>query len=290
MGYALILLLLTCGIGNLSTIITRNYARKTARIPNSYNIYLLLVSPAASLFFFFSAKGNVALNLPTFLFSLVFAVVSLLSMWLGLVSYQKASLVHASVFVGAGGVVLPFFFEMIFFGEDFSGYRLLSVLVRLITIMIPLIADRNSFRGVGICVIRFFISGLAGIIPKLYIEHPQVMDINVFCFWTNIFIFPIVCAMVLSRSKPQKLIQNVRQIHPLFYVSLLVAIFLGNIGTLMSMQVLEYISATLSSVISSSLSMISITVLSVFLYREPLSKATAISVALSIFAVILSVM
>lgn len=273
----------------MGSIITRNYARKTANIPNSYNIYLLLVPPIASLFFF-SASGDVSLNLPTFLFSLVYAVLSLTSMWLGLVAFQRANLVHISVFSSAGGVIFPFLFEVLVWSEDFSGNRLLSVLLRLATVMIPLLADRKSFQGMTVCLATFFLSGITGIVPKLYIEHPQTMDNNVFCFWTNIFILPIVCAIILRRSSPRKLLQNIRQIHPLLYLSLLVSILLGNVGTLLSMQALHHISATLSSVISSSLNLVVITLLSVFLYRESLTKATAVSVVLSILAIILGVM
>ena len=290
MGTALILLIATCLIGNTGSVITRNYARKTANIPNSYNIYLLLVPPIASLFFFFSANGSVGLNMPTFLFSLVYAVLSLTSMWLSLVSLQQANLVHINVFSSAGGVIFPFLFEAIIWGEAFSGSRLISVLLRLSTVMIPLIVDRDNFRGMGVCIARFLLSGVVGIIPKLYIEHPQTLSNDIFCFWTNIFILPIICVIIFRRSSPKKLVENIRQIHPLFYLSLVAAILLGNVGTLLSMQALNYISATLSSVISSSLSMVSVTFLSVFLYREGFSKATAISVVLSILAIILGVL
>ena len=290
MGTALLLLISCCLVGNTSSIITRNYARKTATVPNAYNIYLLLVPPIASLFFFFSAKGTVTLNVPTFLFSLVYAVMSLTSMRLSLAAYQRANLVHISVFSSAGGVIFPFLFEVLIWGENFSGNRILSVLLRLATVMIPLIADRKSFRGMTVCLATFFLSGVVGIVPKLYIEHPSTMDTNTFCFWTNIFILPIICTITLRRSGPKKLLTNIRQIPPVLYLSLLASIMLSNTGTLLSMQALHHISATLSSVISSSLNMVVITLLSVFLYRERLTKATATSVILSILAIILGVM
>lgn len=290
MGTALLLLISCCLVGNTSSIITRNYARKTATVPNAYNIYLLLVPPIASLFFFFSAGGDVSLNLPTFLFSLAYAVLSLTSMRLSLVAFQRANLVHINVFSNAGSVISLFLFEVLIWREDFSGGRLISVLLRLATVMIPLIVDRKSFRGMTVCLATFFLSGIVGIVPKLYIEHPSTMDTNTFCFWTNIFILPIICTVTLRRSGPRKLLQNIRQISPLLYLSLLVSILLSNTGTLLSMQALHHISATLSSVISSSLNMIVITLLSVFLYRESFSKATAASVALSILAIILGVM
>lgn len=290
MGTALLLLISCCLVGNTSSIITRNYARKTATVPNAYNIYLLLVPPIASLFFFFSAGGDVSLNLPTFLFSLAYAVLSLTSMRLSLVAFQRANLVHINVFSHAGSVISLFLFEVFIWQEDFSGGRLISVLLRLATVMIPLIADRKSFRGMTVCLATFFLSGITGIVPKLYIEHPSTMDTNTFCFWTNIFILPIICTVTLRKSGPKKLLKNIQQISPLLYLSLLLSIMLSNTGTLLSMQALHHISATLSSVISSSLNMIVITLLSVFLYREPFSKATAASVVLSILAIILGVM
>ena len=290
MGTALLLLISCCLVGNTSSIITRNYARKTATVPNAYNIYLLLVPPIASLFFFFSAGGDVSLNLPTFLFSLAYAVLSLTSMRLSLVAFQRANLVHINVFSHAGSVISLFLFEVFIWQEDFSGGRLISVLLRLATVMIPPIADRKSFRGMTVCLATFFLSGITGIVPKLYIEHPSTMDTNTFCFWTNIFILPIICTVTLRKSGPKKLLKNIQQISPLLYLSLLLSIMLSNTGTLLSMQALHHISATLSSVISSSLNMIVITLLSVFLYREPFSKATAASVVLSILAIILGVM
>lgn len=274
----------------MGSILIRNYARNTAKIPNAYNIYLLLVPPIASLFFLFSASGNVSLNTPTFLFSLAYAVLSLTAMWLNLVSLQKANLVYINVFSSAGSVIFPFLFETIIWGEGFSGNRLIAVFLRLATVMIPLLVDRDNFQGMGLCIARFLLSGITGIVPKLYIEHPQTMDNNTFCFWTNIFILPIICIIIFRRTSPKKLAANIRQIHPIFYISLLAAILMGNANTLLSMQALNFISATLSSVISSSLSMVAVTLLSVFLYKEGFTKATAASVVLSILAIILGVL
>lgn len=290
MGNALIFLLLSCLVGNTSSVITRNYVRKTGHIPNSYNIYSLLVPPVAALFFLFSAKDGVGLNMPTFLFSLAYAAASLASLRLSLVSLQRANLVHINVFSSAGGVIFPFLFEVLLRGEDFSGYRLISILLRLATVTIPLIADRKTFRGMGVCIAGFFLSGFVTFIPKLYVENPHTLSNNTLCFWTNFLMLPIVFANILRQGSPKKILQNIRQIHPLFYVSLVVSIMLGNAGTLFSMQALQYISATLSSVMSSSLNMATITLLSVFLYQEPFTKATAASVFLSILAIIFGVM
>lgn len=71
---------------------------------------------------------------------------------------------------------------------------------------------------------------------------------------------------------------------------MIVSIAIGNISTLLAIQALRLISATVYSVLFSSLAMIITVLISVCLYKEKLAKETMMSIIFSILAIVSGVL
>lgn len=288
-----ILMIISVLLGNFSTVLQKNYTIKTSGIKTALNLYMLICHPIAAIYYFCMAKGNIPLNFPTFIFSFCYAFVCIASVVLSMLAFSRISLIYISVFSGAGGVIIPFLFELIFRDEAFSIFHICSVIMRILAVLSPLILSKKysgEFRGgLLICVLLFLNGGLATIIPKLFAEYPKSLSANTFCFWTNIIIVPVLTIYILKKDGIKSLKCDIKKIKP----SVLSYVFTGtafnNINSVISLYTLKFISATFKSVFTSSFSMIVTVFISRFIYKETISKPMVVSVIFSILAVIIGV-
>ena len=292
MHYLLILFIVFLNCGGL--FFNRKFARDTQQIPHSYEIYTLLLYPLATVYYFLLAKGNVPLNWPTLLFSIVFAVICLGSNLFNIRALRSVNVVHITIFEGAGATILPFLFEAIVLRESFSVFTVLAVILRLIAVSIPLLFSKqkkeSSAGGIFICVMLFVIAGSANIITKLYGDHPNVYSDSSFCFWTNVCILPIVLFRALRSTSFQTLKAQCRKIPKKDYLYIILTMALSNLATLLVIEAVRQTGATLYSVLSASSQIVAYTLLSVFAYKEKLTKETLLGVIFSILAIVVGVL
>ena len=258
-------------VQGFSTIFRKNYVNDNINVKNSLNIYLLLSHPIAAVYFLLMAGGKVPLNIPSFWFSFVYAWICMASVLFTMLAYDKINLVYISVFSGAGAMIVPFVYDLLV-GIEFSVYKYIAVILRLAAVLIPLIFNRSKNRGLIICVILFFVSGFAGIIPKLYGQWEGVVSDESFCFWTNIVIMPIVGVLIFTQNRPGEIVGDIKKIRPSGYIYILLATAISNIGTLLSIGIMRVVSPTVYSILTSSLGMVITALISVFIYKEELSK------------------
>ncbi len=289
MAMAYIAILFVDLIGGAGTIFRKNFVRDNINVKNSLNIYMLLAHPVAALYFLAMAGGRVPLNVPSFWFSCVYAVSCTASVMCSMLAYDRINLIYISVFSSAGGMIIPFVFDL-FRGEGFTVWKYISVAIRMAAVFVPIVFTKSKNRGLLIGMFLFCISGLAKIIPKLYGEWEGVVSDESFCFWTNILIMPIIVTLIFSQSKPKEIMGDMKKIRPSGYVYILLATAAANVGSLMSIEILRSISPTVYSILSSSLGMIITALISAFIYKEEINKQSVISLVLSVVAVVLGVM
>lgn len=287
-GYLLILL--NNGLGCLNTVCRKEYIKTSGRAKTALDIYVLLVHPIAAMYFFLLAGGNVPLNLPSALFAAVYAVLCLSSVIFSMTALGRVNLIYISVFSGAGGVVLPFLFDLIFQGQGLSVTRFLAVAVRLCAIIIPLMTNKEEMKNLLVCVFLFLVSGAATIVPRLYSAYPGVVSDNSYCFWTNIFILPIATLAVLKKNSVKAVAEDMKKIPLKAYLCVFATTACSNIGSLVTLQILRMVDVSVYAVISGSVGMLETVLLSTLVYKEKFTVRSAVSVVCSIAAVVLGVL
>lgn len=290
MGYLLTLIILLVGNGN--TIISKTYIKKNAQrqIKTSNSIYILLAHPVAAIFFFIIAKGDVSLNLPTFIFSVLYGLCSIGSVILNFRAYRETNLVYMSVFSGAGAFVIPFFVEWLVWNIPFSNLDFVAVALRTTAIFIPLLFDREKKKGLHICVLLFFLGAFSTLVSRAYTLSTDVMATSSWFFWTNIVVIPMATIAVLMKEGAKTLSGDLKRMSPMLYVLIIVATAMSNVTSLIVIEVIKLLGTTMYSVISSAMGMVLTILLSVLFFKENVKKAAYISAALSVAAGILSVL
>lgn len=288
MGCLLILFLLL--MGNVNTIVGKNYIKKSMQIKTANSIYILLAHPVAAIFFFIMAKGNVPLNIPTLLFSVAYGLCSIFSVILSFRAYRETNLVYMSVFSGAGGFIIPFFAEWLFWDMNFSGTDFVCVLLRTAAIFIPLFFDKEKRKGMTICMLLFGLSAFSTLVTRAYTLTPGVQPASSWFFWTNIAVLPMITIAVLAKEGPKTVASDVKQMKPVLFLLIIFATALSNVSSLIAVRVISLLGTTMYQIISSAIGMVLTILLSALLYKEDIKMPTYISAALSVAAGIISVL
>lgn len=271
---------------SVCTVLNKFYTNTTLGIKNANAIFLILSHPIAIILFFILAKGNVPINLTTLIYVVIYAIICLSTVLFTLISFNKTNLIAISVFTGAGGVILPFIIESIFSISTFSIYQIFSVVFRLIAVCLPFIFIKSRKKGLIYCIILFFISGAAVLLVKFYNITANTVSDNSFCFWTNVFILPASIVLLLFSSKPKEIIKDAKNIRLSSYLILIGVTLLNNLCTLMTLIAMNYVSATIFSVLQSAGAFILTSIASVTIFKEKLTKTEFFSLTFSIISVV----
>ena len=278
-------------IGSCTRILQKNYVNNTKEIKTSSDIYMFVGIITATIYYFFLAGGKVPLNLPTLIFSVVFALIATLSVYMRLIAYNYATLVHINVISGALGTILPFLYEFLFTDIVFTQNKIISVFFRVMAICVVWLFDREKSqtkKGILICIILGIISGAAGITTRMYANFPNVESDGSFFFWTNIFTLPMIFIKIFRKTDVKTFTADLKRIKFYNYLLILGDIFVSNGITFISIDIMRHISGTAHSIIGGSIGLLATTFISSVIYKEPIYLQTVISVILSIVAVILN--
>lgn len=283
--------LITAIAGGFTPMLKKNYVINTRSVKSSGDIYLFVNIIAATLYFYILAFGKVPLNTPTLVFSVVYALLGVVSVLYGLKVYEFAPVVYITVISGATGTILPFLYELLFTDIVFSPFKITSVFFRVGAICLILFFNRKekiTFKGMIICLAFGIIGGLAGVLVRMYARYPGVESDGSLFFWTNVFTIPMIFINLFRKTKIKTFLTEMKQIKAGNYCYALGGMLVSNAITFVSIEIMRHISGTVYSVINGSVHLLASAFISAVIYKEKITKPTAISVALSIVAVVLS--
>lgn len=272
----------------------KKFQNDTLGIDSSVNIYLFLNCILGMIFFASLAGWNVIPNIPTLVFSLIFAGNSIFSNIVNLLAIRKVNIANMAVFSGAGSIILPIFFGILFLKESVPLFKWLAVILLLIVIILPLFNKigykKTNLPGYIYCLLLFIDAGISTIVCKLYGLTPGVLNDNIFCFWTNVFIFPFAIILSLKSGGPGLLLSDMKEIKPKTYFFGISSIVLGFSATLLSIRILKTVNIAAYTIINSSLSLIFTAFFSRVCFKEKITPQIVLSITLSVAAIILNIL
>ncbi len=187
MKYYLIILLSVIGLA-INFVLTKIYQNRTGtalRVSVLYNIF----SGVCSTLVFFCLNG---FRFPITPFSLLLALLmTLLSGTYVILGFQLISMGNLSVyslFLMLGGMILPYFFGLVFLDEAFSLLRVIGLVLMIISILLSGIEPRpRTKNGIKfrhhkgyfpLCIAVFVLNGCVSIVAKAH-QLPEHADIAI---------------------------------------------------------------------------------------------------------------
>ena len=286
---AYLLVLVKTLMGNGVTAMSKNYSQKTCQIPGAKLIYVLGAHTFAAVFQFALAGGAVSLDKLTLMFAAIYGINCVVSSLVGLTAFEKTTLVYRILFSGAGALMVPFAYDSVQ-GVQFGIGKYLAVFLRLLTVLIPLLFTRQKFKNLPICLLLFLFGGSGTVILRLLAQYCGTSAGYSFCFWTNFLTLPFVVVAAVRQRGFGELKRDMGQIKPILYLLLFLQTAMNNAISLLNIYLLTVVDATTYSLMSAAVGTVITTAMSVWLYKEKMTKQALICLILSLLAIVAGVL
>ncbi|MBE7044319.1 MAG: hypothetical protein E7397_02225 [Ruminococcaceae bacterium] len=279
-------------IAFLSGILNKRFQLGFRTDPVHFISYNFINALLASVYFFVGNGFVLNMNLITFLYSVVFALIVILALILGILALSRVSISLSGITSTAGSTILSALFGILFLKEPSSLRLFLSAAFMLCAILIPYRKFWNSGEknSIPICAALFLIAGASVILQKLYTITPGVCDSQSFFLMTNLIIVG-VCAIVLGvmmLRHPQEKKLLLCPFSKKQLGNIAARTLLSNIGSIITMVLLANMNVSVYTVVSSALGIISGAILSKFVFREYMPRENWIAVLCAIAAILIA--
>ncbi|MBR5586950.1 MAG: hypothetical protein IKW02_03210 [Clostridia bacterium] len=257
--------------------------------PTASNMFQAnLASAVVACVCLWAANGfKVNYNPTVLVFSACYGTLATFSLFFMIYSYSRISITLSAIISTSGSIITPLLFGVIFGGEPLSLKLVASAVLILTAAILPVAKDvfkQTDIRFVWFLVVYFIFSGLPNILNKIYTQNPNTTDELSYFFLTNVFMF-IICltGVVTIYLKNRKSVGFERVSTPILINSSTRTI-LSLFTSYLSVAALALLDVSLYSVLTASLGLLGNALISNFIFKEKLSNAGKISVALAILS------
>lgn len=239
-----------------------------------------------SVIFFILSGFNISINMPTFIYSLIFASIVALSLCNNILMLSTNSIYVSGVTTSAGSLIITTFFGILYFNEPVGTKTFIPLILMFFAALIPYLRHKTALtkRHLLICLMSFMLAGWSPVISKFYALDPNVCDTTSWFFFTNVFIF-IVCGIALAfcsvKFKHFTFDMDFKQASNIFARTLL-----SNISSLLTVMVLGWMDFLFYTIVSSAFGKISSFIISKYYFKEYMPTETYISLVLAITAIV----
>lgn len=300
MEYAYILLAVVCFAGQFA--FTKLYEGSVRQTTVTALAMLVATGTLGAVLYLFIGGFHISFSLPSFAWAVAFAVVMIPYYTVGIKVLSLGSLAVYSMFMMLGGMLVPFFYGVVFLQEELSVGSVLGTL--LLTVFVILQAagqapqtgkmentpKKEKYFFFVLCLLIFLINGLTGVIAKAHqISEGTVDEISftvISCALTALFSLALLGFEYLrKRRETRQQITTVLKIKPLCLMAMIgAASYTGNFLHLLAAG---GVPASVQFPLVSGGVIVLSALVSVFVFHERLSKMEWMSIAGAFFSTVL---
>ncbi len=286
------LLFLLSTISSVSSVALSKVYRKPIHSPSlADSIYFIVNVPVALLYFAIMCKFDLKANFITLIFSVLFSFLCYGGVLFQLRALEHTTMVNVSLFSNGGSIILSTIAGVLVFGEHIPLKSIAGLMFTLLSFSVPYMASKKqktSLKGFVFCLLLFLNSGLVRIIMKLYHTTPGCMSENLFCFYANVFLAPLVILMqrkdFFAKSTYREMSKYKKSVG---LVAL--AIVLSNFATLISMIIVGKVDLFFSSVFGPAIAICINFLFDVILFKVKIKLNNIFCVIFAIVAMLLMI-
>lgn len=290
--YIMILLAVVCFAAQFA--FTKLYE---GRVGQSGITTLAMLSGASfvgALIFFLAEGGRIQFSAVSLIWGIVFALIMLPYYMIGIKILSLGSLAIYSMFMMLGGMLVPFFYGVLFLEEKISIGKGLGTVLLVIFIVLQAVwqdgdgKDKKTENSktrtlfISLCLVIFFINGMTGVVAKAHsISEGAVSEGSftvLYCALTSLMSFLILLAVCLKkRRETMPEIKKALQKKPLSIMVLLGAAAYG--GNYLQLLAADSVPASVQFPLVSGGVIVLSALVSAFFFKDKISKREWITVA-----------
>lgn len=256
----------------------------------SFTKYNLINAIFASVFLFALNGFKLNFNVQTLIYSGIFALIVGIEIVMFILALGRTTISTVCIMSTAGSVIISAVFGAVFLRDIPSTRTVIAVILLLASLFFSYTKEQVKKKGsVIIYIIYFLNSGAVNVLTKLYTLDSHVSDEKTFCLLTNLIIAVACIAVTVFFAATKK--YSIHELTSPFSLkqttNICARTVISNIDSLILIWAIKLMDITTFSVATSTFTMISNTLLSVFLFKENLLKKQYAAVLLAIFAIII---
>lgn len=266
-----------------------------------YTVFFIINGLTACIFFLATSGFNVAINAATAIFSLVYAVVVLLSIITTYVAYELISVAGVNVTANASSLVGLSIISFFLFNEPIVLTTVIKVVIMIVAVSFIFIDSRKaeklvnrklkklSFKKlVPLLLIIISIQCLNTVILKYFSISEAVTNETSFFFFTNVvlIIAALVFLFILTLKDRESVRSTIKILKPKTVVTMAGSTVCGNIMSIVGVWIIAKIDVSLYTALSSALGIIT-GVVGSMLFRERLGLFSYLAMIFATLAIII---
>lgn len=298
MEYILILLAVACFAAQFA--FTKLYEGAAGQTATASLVMLVGTSLVGASIFFCMGGFSVSFSPISTVWAVIFAVIMIPYYMIGIKVLSLGSLAIYTMFMMLGGMLVPFFYGIIFLNEEISVAKAIGTVLLTASIVLQALWQKSPSEGKKggktkylffiLCLLIFLINGMTGVIAKAHAESVGAVDevsfTTTYCAMTAAFSLAILLLSCLKNGHEKaKIIKGVLKIKPLVVMALLGAAAYG--GNYLQLLAADKVPASVQFPLVSGGVIVLSALVSFFAFREKMSVKEWLSIGGAFLSTIL---
>lgn len=289
--YIFIILAVCCFAAQFA--FTKLFERAAGQGATSSLVMLVFTSLIGVVIFFFAGGLRVNFSSISLIWAGIFAVVMIPYYMIGIKVLSLGSLAIYSMFMMLGGMLVPFFYGILFLYEPISIGKIAGTILLTAFIVLQAVWQNSSngekksngkvkFLFFALCLVIFFINGMMAVITKAHSISVGAVDemsfTVIYCAMTTVLSLVILIFSCFKNGKDKMVkIKESLKIKPIIVMAFLGAAAYG--GNFLQLITANKVPASVQFPLVSGGVIVISALVSAFLFKEKVSKKEWISVA-----------
>ena len=272
-----------------------------AKVGNSFfssTLFTCVASAIGCLLLFAACGFKVAFNGFSVLLAGLQALCVALYTILGMRMMSVGSVAVYTMFIMMGGMVIPFFYGVIFLEEQITVWKIVGIVLLVVSLLLPVMKkggqrSKNQALLIILGVIIFVLNGFVGVFTKMHQISYKAIPTMQFSFWQSgvatIITMLVLFAYVPIKKDRQFLKAETKKSLSLWWIALLYAA-ISRSGAVLQLFAAKTLEASILFPVTTGGTMFVSTVFGAIFFKEKVDVFLAIGLALAIASAVLFVL
>ncbi|MBR2884412.1 MAG: EamA family transporter [Clostridia bacterium] len=271
--------------------VTKVYQLNRGNTLETGAIFNCLVGLVGSLIYFVVCEFKIELTAFSVILSIVFTLLVGAYTIIGFKIMSLGSMAVYTVFLMLGGMILPYFYGLLFLDEEITIMKVIALLMMTIAIILQNRGDKKKGKALFyiLCISVFILNGLTSVVSKIHQSYPEFDTVsnNGFVLLKNLARFLAFGAMIpFVRKKGNK----VFDMKPKLYVVIACSAILSSVSYFLQLFCATYVPATVQFPVMSGGTIVFTALFGMICFKEKISSRQALCLLLCIISTIVFVL
>lgn len=263
--------------------LTKVYQIKQGNTMETGVVFNCLVGLVGTILYFAICGFKVEVTFFSFVMALLSTLFVGLYTMVGFKIMSIGSVAIYTIFLMLGGMILPYFYGLVFLDEKITVMKVVALVIMTIAIILQGSGDKKKGKALFyiLCIAVFILNGGTSIVSKIHQIDAgyRVVSTNGFVLLKNIMMFVLYGAMIPFVSKDKK---KAFAIRPVIYLVIVLSALISSVSYMFQLVCSIYLPATVQFPVMSGGTIVFTALLGLMCFKEGINKRQMLSLILCV--------